>query len=194
MTVERLAIRDQIVSSARNIFNRYGFKKATMDEIARAMGKGKSSIYYYFKSKEEIYEAVVNYEAGILKNEILKSVSQADNPVDKLRNYVFTRMKALKKVSIYYEAMASHVLSHYELINQMREKYDREEIRILKEILEEGHKQDVFRVEEPELTSFAIVTALKGLEIPMFWSNKRKDAEINLDRLLNVLFFGIIKH
>src|SRR5512138_3596619 len=134
MTIIKSDIKDQIVSSARNIFNRYGFKKATMDEIAHSMGKGKSSIYYYFKSKEEIYEAVVSHEAGILRNEILKSISQVNHPAEKLKNYVFTRMKALKKVSIYYEAMASTVLSHYEVINKIREKYDREEIRILKEI------------------------------------------------------------
>jgi hypothetical protein len=102
-------------------------------------------------------------------------------------------MKALKKVSIYYEAMASTVLSHYEVINKIREKYDQEEIKILGNILETGVKEKVFRIEDPELTAIAIVTALKGLEIPMFWTNKRKDAESSLDHLLNVLFYGIMK-
>ena len=47
-------VKDTIVGVARNIFSRFGFKKTTMDEIAIAARKGKSSIYYYFTSKEEI--------------------------------------------------------------------------------------------------------------------------------------------
>ena len=45
------AIKYKIVGIASTVFSRFGFKKATMDDIARAAGMGKSSIYYYFKSK-----------------------------------------------------------------------------------------------------------------------------------------------
>ena len=48
MVVVKTEIRDQIVSTAAQIFSRFGFKKTTMDDIAKGMRKGKSSIYYYF--------------------------------------------------------------------------------------------------------------------------------------------------
>jgi AcrR family transcriptional regulator len=44
-----------------------------MDDVAHAVGKGKSSIYYYFNSKEDIFKAVIEYEAEILKVELLSS-------------------------------------------------------------------------------------------------------------------------
>jgi len=53
------SIQHRIVHTASQVFSRFGFKKATMEDIANAVGMGKSSIYYYFKSKEEIFEAVV---------------------------------------------------------------------------------------------------------------------------------------
>jgi AcrR family transcriptional regulator len=193
MANNKIEIKDQIVTAARNIFNKFGFRKTTMDEIAQSLGKGKSSIYYYFKSKEEIYEAVVSHEADLLRTEIVKSISQVSHPVDKMKNYIFTRMRTLRKVSNYYEALSSEVVSHLEIINKIRDKYDRAEITLLQNILDEGVAKRVFHIEDTELTAVAIVTALKGLEVPMFWSNKRKDAEGQLERLLNVLFYGIIR-
>ncbi|HNX67284.1 MAG TPA: helix-turn-helix domain-containing protein, partial [Bacteroidales bacterium] len=53
----------KIVEIAREIFTRFGFKKTTMEEIAVASRKGKSSIYYYFTSKEDVFKAVVEREA-----------------------------------------------------------------------------------------------------------------------------------
>jgi hypothetical protein len=51
----------------------------------------------------------------------------------------------------------------------------------------------VFRIENVELAAIAVVTALKGLEIPLFWSSKRKNAEEQIEGLLNVLFYGIMR-
>lgn len=164
-----------------------------MDEIAQSMGKGKSSIYYYFKSKEEIYEAVIEREAEFLRQEVTKAISQVDDPAEKLKTYVYTRMKTFRKVTNYYDAIRSEVVSHLEVINRIRDKYDREEVRLLQNIIEEGVAKKVFHMKDPELASIAIVTALKGLEVPMFWSTKRKDAENNLEELLNVLFYGIMR-
>ena len=52
MVVVKEEVRIYIVGVARKIFTRYGFRKTTMEEIAKASQMGKSSIYYYFKSKK----------------------------------------------------------------------------------------------------------------------------------------------
>ena len=62
MVVVKSEVRTQIVDVARKIFTRYGFRKTTMEEIAAASHKGKSSIYYYFPGKEDIFKAVVEKE------------------------------------------------------------------------------------------------------------------------------------
>ena len=46
--------KERILSAAKNLFSRFGLEKTTMEDIAKAAGKGKSSLYYYFKSKEEV--------------------------------------------------------------------------------------------------------------------------------------------
>ena len=63
-TILQDEVRDKIIKIAALIFSKYGFSKTTVDEIAKAARKGKSTIYYYFKSKEDIFQAVVEKEAN----------------------------------------------------------------------------------------------------------------------------------
>jgi AcrR family transcriptional regulator len=93
--VEKEEIRSQIIDTARKIFSKYGFRKTTMEEIAQGIGKGKSSIYYYYPGKEEIYKAVIEKEAEILRDSILKAIGKVDDPIEKFRVYVTVRMKTL---------------------------------------------------------------------------------------------------
>ena len=62
--------RENILKIAREIFSKYGFKKTTLDDIANAVRKGKSSLYYYFKIKEDLFQAVIMKEVDILGHEL----------------------------------------------------------------------------------------------------------------------------
>jgi AcrR family transcriptional regulator len=191
--VNKEKFRRKIIISAGAIFSRYGFKKTTMDEIAKALKMGKSSIYYYFSSKEEIFEAVVLYEANVLRNELTKAIKSVESPVDKVRNYVFVRMKTFEKLSNYYNAIFDKNLDHFDFIEHIRLKYDREELAILRLLLYHGARKKVFNVTNSSYTALAIQTSLKGLEVPLFWQKKEVDIEERLNGILDVLFNGILK-
>ena len=185
-------VKDTIINVARHIFSRFGFKKTTMDEIAQAARKGKSSIYYYFTSKEEIFQAVVEKEASLLKSELILAIGKVDDPREKLKVYVLVRMKTISKLANFYNAIKNEYLSHLEFINHIRAQYDRDEIQIVEGILLEGVKHNDFKIENTSLAAIAIVTALKGMEIPMFWEKEELDVEKQIDNLINILFYGVI--
>jgi AcrR family transcriptional regulator len=190
--VNKEEYRRKIIVTSGRIFSRYGYKKTTMDEIAAELKMGKSSVYYYFKSKEEIFEAVVLYEANVLRNELTKAIKSVDSPVGKMRNYVFVRMKTFEKLSNYYNAIFDKNLAHFNFIEMIREKYDREELAILRLIIYDGVRKKVFNVQSSEYTAIAVQTALKGLEVPLFWKKKEIDIEERLNAILDVLFYGIL--
>jgi AcrR family transcriptional regulator len=191
--VDKEIIRLKIISTAGQIFSKYGFKKTTMEEIASAVKMGKSSIYYYYNSKEEIFEAVVLHEANILRNELTKAIKSVDSPLDKMKNYVFVRMKSFEKLSNYYNAIFNKNLDHFDFIESIRVKYDREELAILRLILYHGARKKVFHVLNSEYTALAIQTALKGLEVPLFWEKKEHNIQSRLEAILDVLFYGIVR-
>jgi AcrR family transcriptional regulator len=191
--VDKEIIRLKIISTAGQIFSKYGFKKTTMEEIASAVKMGKSSIYYYYKSKEEIFEAVVLHEANILRNELTRAIKSVDSPIDKMRNYVFVRMKSFEKLSNYYNAIFNKHLDHFDFIESIRVKYDREELAILRLILYHGARKKVFHILNSEYTALAIQTTLKGLEVPLFWEKKEHNIQSRLEAILDVLFYGIVR-
>jgi AcrR family transcriptional regulator len=190
--INKEEFRKKVIITAGQIFSHYGFRKTTMDEIARALKMGKSSIYYYFQSKEEIFEAVVLNEANILRNELTTAIKSVDSPVEKMRNYVFVRMKAFEKLSNYYNAIFDKNLDHFEFVETIRAKYDREELAILRLILYDGARKKVFNVINSEYTALAVQTTMKGLEVPLFWKKKEDHIELRMRAVLDVLFNGIL--
>lgn len=191
--VDKEEFRKKIIETAGQIFSRFGFRKTSMDEIARALKMGKSSIYYYYESKEAIFEAVVLNEANILRNALTSAIKSVDSPVDKMKNYVFVRMKAFQKLSNYYNAIFDKNLDHFEFIENVRAKYDREELAILRLILYDGARRKVFNIENSEYTAMAVQTTLKGLEVPLFWKRKEEYLEQRLNAILDVIFYGIVR-
>jgi AcrR family transcriptional regulator len=190
--INKEEFKKKIIITAGQIFSRYGFKKTTMDEVAKALKMGKSSLYYYFESKEEIFEAVVLYEANILRNELTTAIKSVESPIGKMEKYVFVRMKAFEKLSNYYNAIFDKNLNHFEFIEKIREKYDREETAILRLLLYDGVRKKVFAVGNSEYTALAIQTTLKGLEVPLFWQKREVNIDQRLRAILDVLFYGIV--
>ena len=191
--INKEEFRRKVIITAGQIFSRYGFKKTTMDEIAKALKMGKSSIYYYFESKEDIFEAVVLYEANILRNELTTAIKSVESPIEKMRKYVFVRMRSFEKLSNYYNAIFDKNLDHFDFIETIREKYDREELAILRLILYHGSRMNVFSIDNSEYTALAIQTTLKGLEVPLFWKKREVNIDKRLNAILDVLFKGILK-
>ncbi len=67
--------KEQIVEAARKLFTQYGYKKVSMDEIAKEAGVTKKTVYAYFKDKDELFKYFVFEEVDIMK----KLVQEVEN-------------------------------------------------------------------------------------------------------------------
>jgi AcrR family transcriptional regulator len=194
MVVVKAEVRAQIVNVARKIFTRYGFRKTTMEEIAAASRKGKSSIYYYFQSKEDIFKAVVEKEALEMKEQLAKTIQTDAPPVDKLKTYILFRLHHVRTLENFYAALNEESLSHMGFILDIRRRFDHEELQVVQEILEEGMEDGSFQINSSKIGAIAIATMMKGLELPLLLSDDHKtDRGELLDDLIRVLFYGIIR-
>ncbi len=187
-------MRNNIIGKATEVFARFGFKKTTVDDIAQALRKGKSSIYYYFKSKDEIFEAVVDREADALREKVNEILSSSMNSMEKLRLIIKTRMEVVREMANYYTILKSNDLNDLSFAEKMRSKYDTEEMGVVKKVLQEGIESGIFKVKDTELSSIAIITAMKGIEIPLFvTSPKADDVDKIVDDMLDILFYGLVR-
>lgn len=191
---EKDDMRDSIIDTASAIFSRFGFKKTTVDDIAQALRKGKSSIYYYFKSKEEIFQAVVDREADVLRTQMEQIMASDMDPREKLSAHIKGRMDLVKNMSNYMELLKNDDLSNLDFAEKFRKKYDLEEIQVISQLLQEGIDKGTFKVKDIELSALAIVTAMKGLEVPLALSGKyANNLMAVIDDMLDILFYGLVK-
>ena len=186
--------RDKILNVAATIFSKFGFHKTTVDEIARAAHKAKGSVYYHFKSKEELFQGVIDKEFQILRGELIKAIDSGNNAKEKLANYITVRMKTLNELTNFYDALKNDYLTYLGFIEQIRQRYDNEETILIKSILTGGVNNNEFEINNVEIAAPAILTALKGLEIPFFIEDKYNEEEIRLNELIAILIRGIEKH
>lgn len=185
--------KDKILSVAGDIFSKFGFYKTTIDEIARAAHKAKGSVYRHFKNKEELFQGVVEKEFQVLRGELIKAINSGISSKEKLTNYIIVRMKTMEQLINFYDALKNDYLNHLNFIEKVREKYDNEEILLIKTILTNGVNNNEFEVDDVETTAPAIVTALKGLELPFFTSTKHGKFKKRLEELIKILISGIEK-
>ena len=185
-------IREQIIEVARQIFSRYGFKKTTMDDIAAGIGKGKSSLYYYFSSKDQVFQAVVEKEIIVLRSDLIKIIESDIAPIDKIHDYVTVRLTKFGAMTNFYQAIKAELIGTLDYINQIRKKYDEDEIALVERMLTEGIASNSFNIEDAHLAAIVLVTAMKGLEVPLFWNNGDDNLEARIKNVLHIIFHGII--
>jgi AcrR family transcriptional regulator len=194
MVVVKEEVRLQIVGVARRIFTRNGFRKATMEEIASASSMGKSSIYYYFKSKEEIFRAVVEFEARMLKDRLSRIIGKNNSPRERLKAYILLRLHHVRTLENFYSALNAEALSHMGFILEIRRNFEIEEQELVREILDEGMAQGIFQLGSSKIGAIAISTMMKGLELPLLLDKAHKtDREELMEDLIRVLLYGILK-
>jgi len=82
---EEKARLDAILAAAEAIFARSGYYQTRMEDIAREAELAKGTLYYYFKSKEEIYVHLLEREARALHEEIRRRLTEDSSLLEALR-------------------------------------------------------------------------------------------------------------
>lgn len=192
MTVSRT--RDMLVDVARQLFARKGVDDTTMNDIAQASGKGRRTLYTYFKSKNEIFLAVVESEMAQL-HKVLMDVVNKELPADeKLITFIYTRLDAIKAVVFRNGTLRAVFFRDIWRVEKVRKEFDLQEVEMLKSILDEGVHDGIFSVPDTDITAMVLHHALKGLEVPYIrgvMGASITDRIKRRDNVINLIFNGI---
>lgn len=164
MTVSKT--KAKLVDVARQLFAKMGVENTTMNDIALASKKGRRTLYTYFKSKEEIYAAVVESELDIL-SDMMKRVADKDiSPDRKLIEMIYTRLDAVKEVVYRNGTLRANFFRDIWRVEKVRKKFDAREMQLFRTVLKEGQDKGVFHVDDVEMTAILIHYCVKGIEVP----------------------------
>lgn len=110
-----------IFEAAIKSFSQKGFHKSTMDEIAETAGVAKGTLYYHFKSKEEIFKFIITEGIKIIKEEIEDRTRHLDNPVEKLRTICYVHLELVIRHLEFFKTILGQLWGDEERQSQLRE-------------------------------------------------------------------------
>ena len=188
-------MKASIVEAAKNLFQQFGLTKTTMEDIARSIGRGKSSLYYYYPTKEDIFEAVVLKEKLSIIKETKTEILKATTAEDKLRTFALTINRALKKRSILLNIINSEAGDDFCMHRVFKKKYDTIELDLLRSIISFGIETGEFKNLDPEKlddVTFISISMLRGLRLNLIiGEHKDKDPveliNFSIDLLIKAL-------
>lgn len=185
--IEAKEVKNIIVESATLFFSKYGFYKTTMDEIAQHIHKAKGGIYYYFKSKEELFNEVLKLELSTVKTELRKVVERNINPLTALKEYMLTRLELLNNSLNYHETLKADFFDKYKFVKDVRNDFHLFERNQITFILEKGTKEGYLNVTNVNSTVDVIMMIANSIEIPLFLQNRYKEYENTINELISLI-------
>lgn len=164
MTV--LKTRAKLLDVARQLFAKKGVEDTTMNDIAQASKKGRRTLYTYFKSKEQIYMAVVESELEMLSTQMEKAASKPVSPDKKILELIMTHLDAIKMVVYRNGTLRADFFRDIWRVEAMRKEFDRKETALFRRVLHEGKELNLFDIDNVEITADILHYCIKGIEVP----------------------------
>lgn len=158
--------RNLLVDVARQLFAKNGVEDTTMNDIALASKKGRRTLYTYFKSKEDIYWAVIESELDRLSQEMKKVAVKDIAPDEKILELIYTRLNIVKEVVYRNGTLRASFFRDIWTVEACRKNFDKHEILLYRDVLAEGKEKGVFHIENVNLVADILHYSIKGIEIP----------------------------
>ena len=178
----QLKTRQLLIDIARLQFAKRGFDCTTMNDIAEASGKGRRTLYTYFKSKDDIYEAVINGELQRISSTFLAVARKQLSPLDKLVELIFAHLSLMKEAVERNGYLRAEFFRNIWQVESVRKKYDKKEHDIIQKTLEEGLEMKMFDIDNITLYTDIIQATAKGLEVPYIYGRLGAGMDIKATR------------
>jgi len=148
--------RNEIVDAARTVFARRGFAGGIIDEIAREAGIAKGTVYLYFRSKTEIYKAVLDRDMESLTRGTVEAIDRAPSLKDKIAAYTLVRLENAEAKKEFFRIMDGET-SALSIPGKQYRHWLREPVTRLAAAIEEAAQNGLIRPVPAEKVAWMIV-------------------------------------
>jgi AcrR family transcriptional regulator len=154
-----------ILTAARQCFGQYGFSKTTMDDIGSMVGLNKTSLYYYYKSKEAIFCALIEEEGQNFISYLTQKIAKMTDWDRQIQTYFLGRLKFFQENNILdkLSVQAAMELRHQPVFRKMKADFTDRETLIIKKMLDRAADVGEIRKDDTWKTANLILSVANGL-------------------------------
>lgn len=180
-----------ILDAATQVFARFGFAKASVDDIARRAGVGKGTVYLHFENKEALFATVVRNVWGRVTEGQLAAMRGLRTPDGKLRAFLGARLDQLTAIArtlqIAEETARELLPLAMPYLTESRER----ELQIIEGIILEGIRAGIMEVREPHQVAIGLLGWLDGTNFT-FSPDAIAEQRASEDALADVFIRGLM--
>lgn len=188
-------IRDLILDAVDVLLAKYGYKKMTMEDVARQVGIGKGTIYLHFPGKEELVLSHIDCIAERLAGRLREIAGSSDSPAARIRKMLVTRVLFRFDSVFHYSQNLDDLLSSVRTgLLARREMHFKKEAGVLEQVLREGARLGSLECPDPRTTSRVLVLSTNSL-LPFSLTarelGRREELEDQVSRIADLLLKGL---
>ena len=161
--------RQRLLEVARELFAHKGLEATTMNDIALASGRGRRTLYTYFRNKEEIYFAVIEEELERLSEKMDDVVARTAEPAEKIFTLIYAHLNIIRDTVARNGTLRAEFFRNIWMVEKVRKQFDAAEQDVFYNVLKEGRDNGKFIIEDVRLMADIIHYTLKGLEVPYIY-------------------------
>ena len=192
-------MQQQILAAAKRLFQQYGLAKVTMDDVAKAIGKGRSSLYYYYKSKDEIFDAVLAIEIREMITAMAHAVDQVTGTEQKLHAFFYTKVEVLREKRAFFKTldagMDADAFSNFQKAKiGLHALIIRQESALLEQVLTYGiSRGELPKVSASEMETLIMVllSSLRGLKRELELENDSRKITPSVNMFTRMVMHGL---
>jgi len=189
----RIKTKDRIIDVARQLFAKQGVDDTTMNDIAQASGKGRRTLYTYFKNKEEVFYAVVEQEMERMSERLRQVLDKNMDPEDKLVHLVYAHLSLIKDAVIRNGSLRAAFFRNIWLVEKVRKSFDQAEVEIIQQVIMQGIRQGKLDVANIRMSVNIIHYCIKGLEVPYIYGRLGMDISTSRPLVKQVIHRAMAK-
>lgn len=179
-----------IFESAIKIFSESGYDGATMDDMASSAGVAKGTLYYHFKSKEEIFKYIITEGMELIKEQLHEAASKEKNSLLKLKALCRQQLRLVYEKKEFFKVIMSQLWGQELRQLELRDAIN-SYIRTIEAYLKEAMEDGTIKKGEPYFMAYMFFGALCSVAVYELINKDKVNIEEVADSLMQYILHGI---
>ncbi|HJM46557.1 MAG TPA: TetR/AcrR family transcriptional regulator [Candidatus Marinimicrobia bacterium] len=187
--------KEQILDAALHVIVQNGYHQSRMDDIVSTSGLSKGAIYWYYKSKKDMYLDLVNHWVIRYSNSLLKLPQEDISSGEQLKNLFETFFDQFEKDPIVFKAL----LEFWSLAGRDKdfkiklEKVTQNFIHYIESIIKKGVESGEFKQVNPNIAAMSIMVVIEGISWFTLFEKNSVSAKEYTDTVFEFILSGLLK-
>mgnify|MGYP001359951514 FL=1 len=187
--------KEQILDAALYVIVQNGYHQSRMDDIVSTSGLSKGAIYWYYKSKKDMYLDLVNHWVIRYSNSLLKLPQEDISSGEQLKNLFETFFDQFEKDPIVFKAL----LEFWSLAGRDKdfkiklEKVTQNFIHYIESIIKKGVESGEFKQVNPNIAAMSIMVVIEGISWFTLFEKNSVSAKEYTDTVFEFILSGLLK-